>query len=103
MKYLEYMSSTLPNISEKFWIIIEFKTFNDPARPYVTLYRLKNGELLKTKVKTNTVFIENPFRLYSILKVENFDSKFKTEKVGDKWVKTDKLELLLNNYEVVCL
>lgn len=103
MKYLEYMSSTLPNISEKFWIIIEFKTFNDPARPYVTLYRLKNGELLKTKVKTNTIFIENPFRLYSILKVENFDSKFKTEKVGDKWVKTDKLELLLNNYEVVCL
>lgn len=103
MKCLEYATTRLPNVSEKFWIVTNFQVFKNPAKPYLTLYKIKDGKTLKTKIKTDTKFIENPFRLYSILKIDNFDIQTKTEKIGDKWVKTDKVELILEDYEVVSL
>jgi hypothetical protein len=103
MKYLEYVDYKNPEVSDKFYIITDYKTFSNPHKPYINLYRVKDGENIRTKIKKDEIFIENPFRLYSILKVDNFELKYKSEKVGDKWVKTDKLEPILSEYEVISL
>ena len=103
MKYLEYVDYKNPDVSDKFYIITDFKTFSNPHKPYINLYRVKDGENIRTKVKKDEIYLENPFRLYSILKIDNFELKYKSEKVGDKWVKTDKLEPILSEYEIISI
>ena len=100
MDYLEYVIYMNPEVHEKFHIVIEYKTYNDKRKPYVTLRNIKTGEDLKTKVKEPQLFVENPFKLYDVLKVNNFKQQFKTKCVGGVWRKTDELEDILNDWEV---
>jgi DNA polymerase III subunit alpha len=99
-EYLEYVIYQNPNVSPKFYAVIDFMTYNDKRKPYVTLKNIKNGEELKTKVKDTQMFVENPFELFSILKVNKFRQQFKTKNVGGEWRKTDELEDILAEWEV---
>ena len=55
-----------------FYIVIDFITYNDKTKPYVTLHNTKTGEIKKTKVKDGKIFSSNPFTLFSGLKIKNF-------------------------------
>ncbi len=96
--YIEYVNDKIP---KHFWIVIEFKTYNNSSKPYLTLYRLNDGFIAKTKVKRAKVFDSNPFGLYSILIFEDFSYEHKHKKVDDKWIETDETEPILNAYEVL--
>ena len=96
--YIEYVNNKIP---KHFWIVIEFKTYNNSSKPYLTLYRLNDGFTVKTKVKRAKVFDSNPFGLYSILIFEDFSYEHKHKKVDDKWIETDETEPILNAYEVL--
>ena len=63
---------------------------------FITINEKKN-----TKIKKGNRFIENPFELYSILKIDSFEKQFKTKQIGGKWVKTDEEEDILENWMVV--
>ena len=73
---IEYLGSpvtTIKNLSENFMEVIEFKTYKDKHRPYITLYILKTAKL---------------------------SNKKKIKNVNGKWIKTDEDEKVLTSWEV---
>ena len=99
--YLEYVVYTNPRVNEQYYIVIDYKTFKEVRKPYVTLHNIKTGEDIKTKIKSVKVYENDPFGLYSILKVKDFDMTPKTKMINGEWQKTDELEPILTSYEVV--
>lgn len=101
IEYLGYAVYTNPNIADYYYIVTEFSQYNDASRPYFTLYCLKTGESIKTKIKQGKFYKENPFGLYSVLDVRGFTYKNKTKLVDGEWQKVDELEAVVETYEVV--
>ena len=101
MDNLQYTDYHNNQVSDKFWIVVFVKTYKDETKPYLTLHNIKTGEKKNTKIKQGNRFIESPFGLYSILKIENFSQQFKTKQIGGKWQKTDEIEDILENWTVI--
>ena len=100
MEFLEYTDYKNESAGDKFFIITKFETYKDKTKPYVTLRHVKTGTDKKTKIKDGKIFAETPFKLYDVLKVNEFKTQFKTKNIGGKWMKSDELEDILFNYEV---
>ena len=96
--YIDYVNPKIPNY---FWIVTEFKTYNNSSKPYVTVRNLQNGETIKTKIKKAKIFDATPFTLYSILIFNNFSYEHKHKKVDGKWIETDETEPILSAYDVL--
>lgn len=101
IEYLGYAIYTNPNIADYYYIITEFEQYKDASRPYFTLYNLKTGESIKTKIRQGKIYKENPFGLYSVLDIRGFTYKNKTKLVDGEWTKTEELEAIVETYEVV--
>lgn len=101
MTYLEYCVYTNPRVNEQYYIVIEYKTFKEARKPYVTLHNIKTGNDIKTKIKAVKVYENNPFGLHSVLKIKAFTKSLKTKCVNGEWIKTDELEDILTDYEVI--
>ena len=101
MEYLGYAVYTNQNIADYYYIVTEFEQYKDASRPYFTLYNLKTGESIKTKIRQGKIYKENPFGLYSVLDIRGFTYKNKTKLVDGEWTKTEELEAIVETYEVV--
>ena len=62
-KYSIYTNSDIP---KNCWIVIEYKVYKDPTKPYITLRNLNTGEEIKTRIKQSYVYKQKPFGEYSI-------------------------------------
>jgi len=100
MEYLGNTTYTNDKASKRFYIIIDYKTYADPYKPYVVLHNIKTGEQMKSKIKDANIFFDNPFKIFNILKVLEFKKQKKKKNVDGVWVTTDIDEYLLYNYEV---
>ena len=49
--YLEYIVYTNPKAPKEMYYVAEFKTYKNKYKPYVQLYNLKTGEMIKQEVK----------------------------------------------------
>jgi DNA polymerase-3 subunit alpha len=96
--YINYMNPQIPNY---FWIVTEFKTYQNKSKPYITVRNLNNGETIKTKVKRAKVFDADPFELYSILIFEKLSEEHKGKYINNKWVEIEETEPILNTYDVL--
>ena len=96
--YIDYVNSKVP---EYFWIVTEFKVYNNSSKPYLTLRNIHSGETVKTKIKKAKIFDANPFELYSVLIFNNLSYENKHKKVDGKWIEIDEKEPVLNTYEVL--
>ena len=101
IEYLQYVTYSNPNISEDYYIVIDYITYNDPAKPTLILKNLNSGEELKVRIKQASVYKANPFGQFSILKIEGFTQDFKKEKVNGEWKTTDQIEYVLECYDVI--
>lgn len=101
IEYLGYAIYTNPNMAGYYYIVTEFAQYSDASRPYFTLYNLKTGETIKSKIRQSKVYKENPFGLYSVLDIRGFTYKNKTKLVDGEWQKVDELEAILETYEVI--
>ena len=101
IEYLGYAIYTNPDIADYYYIVTEFSQYSDASRPYFTLYNLKTGESIKTKIRQGKIYKENPFGLYSVLDIRGFTYKNKTKLVEGEWVKVDELEAIVETYEVI--
>ena len=101
IEYLGYAIYTNPDIADYYYIVTEFSQYSDATRPYFTLYNLKTGESIKSKIRQSKVYKENSFGLYSVLDIREFTYKNKTKLVNGEWTKSDELEAVLESYEVV--
>ena len=100
-EFLEYVIYTNPNVSENYYCVINYKHFKEARKPYVVLHNLNTGEDVKTRIKSVKVYENAPFGLYSILKVQSFTMSPKVKNVNGEWVKTEELEPILTDYEVI--
>lgn len=101
-EFLEYITYTNPKVNESYYIVTEFKTYKDATKPYITARNVKTGEEIKTRIKQGKIFRENPFGLYSVLKIKEFEPEFKKRPNAEgKWVPTDEVEDVLYEYEVI--
>ena len=101
VEYLGYPVYTNPEIADYYYIVTEFSQYSDASRPYFTLYNLKTGENIKTKIKQGKFYKENPFGLFSVLDIREFIYKNKTKLVDGEWCKSDEFETVVETYEVV--
>lgn len=93
-EYYGYIEFTEPRASSNFYVVSSFKTYNDRRKPYLTLYQVKTGKTMRTKVTAPRYFEINPFKLYSVLRVK----KFRTQK---KWRNPNETEQVLVDWQVV--
>ena len=100
-EYLEYVTYTNESVDEDYYIIIDFVQGKDVTKPRFTARQIKTGTEVKSRIKKSKVFKENPFGLFSVLKITEFDKEFKRKPVNGEWVVTDEIEDILNNYEVI--
>lgn len=98
--YLEYIVYTNPKAPKEMYYVAEFKTYKNKYKPYVQLYNLRTGEMIKSKVTSEKKFIESPFKEDSVLHVKKFTSKNKTKMVNGEWTKTNEMEQILTEWDV---
>lgn len=101
MEYLEYCVYTNPKVSEKYYIVTDFKTFKNPTTPYLVLHNIKTGEDVKTRIKQGKIFKDQPFGEYSILKISQFTKSNKKKCINGVWQYVDEFEDILEEYEVI--
>lgn len=97
--YLEYVTYTNEDMADYYWIVVDYIQRYDPCKPTVVLRNIHSGEEIRTRIKQAKLFRENPFGLFSILKIDEFAYEFKKKKVGDKWINSDETEPILVAYE----
>lgn len=101
LEYLEYVVYTNPKVSDNYYLVIDYKTYKEPRKPYLILHNLQTGEDVKTRIKSVKVYENAPFGLYSILKVQKFDDSPKKKNINGEWVETGEIEQILKDYEVI--
>ena len=100
-EYLEYVTYTNESVDEDYYIIIDFIQGKDVTKPRFTARQIKTGTEVRSRIKKGKVFKENPFGLFSVLRISEFDKEFKRKPVNGEWVVTDEIEDILNSYEVI--
>lgn len=94
---ITYKNSKAP---KDMFYVLECKFYKDKTKPYLTLYDLKNGEYLKTKITSGKLFVENPFRADNVIHVTDFGERNKMKKIGGDWVRTDEKERIVKKWDV---
>lgn len=104
MDNLEYVEYFNHEIDYRYYIVLKITTNKDPRKPRMVLRCLNDGEEISTRIKRGNHFIEDPFKQYSILRIDKLDkeNKVRPDENG-KWVKIDEYEDILNDYEVMAL
>lgn len=102
VEYLGSCNYTNPKVKDYYWIVVVFDDTRNSTRPYVTIRRICNGEEIQTRIKRAAVFKEQPFGLYSILRMDTVVYEPKKKKDNDgNWVDSDIVEPILCGYEVI--
>lgn len=97
---LGYIDYANPKAPENLYYVLEMKVYKDKCKPYVTLYHLKTGTTMKSKVISANEYASIPFRENSILNIW-FDDKYKSKLIDGKWVKTNEKEKVMIHWEVL--
>ena len=100
-EYLGYVIYTNTQVQPCYYIVTEFITYKNPLTPVFVLHNINTGQDIKTRIKKGTVFKNQPFGEYSILKIPEFKESFKHKMINGVWTRTDDIELVLEDYEFI--
>lgn len=101
-EHLEYIDYTLPEVSPDVYIVTDFIQYSDASKPRLTARRVCDGEEIKVRIKQSKIFKEQPFGLWSILRIPEFTKEYKKKpNANGEWVETDEMEDILYTYEVI--
>lgn len=95
--YINYKNSAFP---DGLYYAAEVKTYKNNSKPYVILYHLKTGSILKTKVVSANEYESIPFKENDILNVW-IDDRFKHMLINGRWTKTDEKEKVMIHWEII--
>lgn len=98
---LGFVKTTNDDIPNDWFFVQEIKVFKNPFKPYLTLYNLKEGYVISSKIKKDEVYIEQPFKEGSIIRAIDFQRKHKMRKVDDKWIQSDEEEMIIESYDLL--
>ncbi len=99
-EYLESIVYTNPKAPQKMYYVLECKFYKDKTKPYLMLYNLNNGEMLKTKITSGKLFVENPFKEGNVINVKDTRDQNKKKKVNGDWIITNEKEEVLTKWDV---
>jgi hypothetical protein len=100
---IEYLGETNyinKQASDKFYIVVDFQTFSSKTRPVLVLRQINNGIQITAKIKDSNSYIENPFKLFDVLRVNKFKEEQKSVMLDGKWTKSDELQKIIVDWEV---
>lgn len=101
---VEYLGSTTyanEKVAEDYYIVVSYNDSYCSTRPKCVLHCLHDGREISVRIKTSSVFVDNPFGLYSVIKMPNITYEYKKKKVDNKWVDSDELEIIMCEYSVI--
>lgn len=99
--YTDYSNSEINNT---YYIVIDFVIGNNPTTPRLIIRNLNSGKEIRTRIKRGKKFRDNPFDQFSVLSIKELDKEFKKRPDAEgKWIVTDEVEEILNDYEVIKL
>ena len=101
LECLEYTDYKNENMADYYFICISYTTYKEERKPYVILRNIKTGEEIKSRIKQVKVYENNPFGLFSILKINGFNYEYKKKLIDGEYKTTEELEIILNEYEVI--
>ena len=70
-EYLGYITYKNPKM-DGYYAVIDYTVYQDPCRPYFTLYSLSTGESVGCKINDRKLYQSNPFGEYSIIYKSDF-------------------------------
>lgn len=100
-EYLQYIEYVNPEIRDTLYIVKEIRTFkNTKNKPYLTLRQLCSGIEIEIKIKNADVFEHAPFEENDILEIKEewFKEGHKSKLENGKWIRTNEIEWILNEY-----
>lgn len=100
-EYLQYVVYSNNDINENYYIVVDFVVGKDTTKPRLLLHNLKTGEEIKSRIKQSKIYRNNPFGLFSVLKIEGFTWDFKKKLIDGEWRTSDEREPILEFYEVI--
>ena len=100
-EFLGYVNYINDNMAKDYYIVTSFVTYKDACRPNLILRRICDGSETRCRIKQSKIFKQDPFGLYSILRIEGFTGEFKSKKINGEWQKSDEVESILESYEVM--
>lgn len=101
-EYLEYLTYKNNKADERYYVVTDFVQNKDAAKPRLIVRNIKTGEEIRTRIKQARIFKENPFGLFSVLKIDDFSIEFKKKPNSEGvWITTNETEKILTDYEVV--
>jgi DNA polymerase-3 subunit alpha len=96
-----YIAFTYDKATKNMYYVIEFKTYKNKSKPYLTLYQVKTGETIKAKIINEEVYMSAPFKEGNVLLVDKMSKKPKSKLVNGKWVKSQtEKDNILDSYQV---
>lgn len=98
VKYLGHAITTVPHLTNEYVMVIDIN--KKYTHPMVTLYQLNNGSIETIKVK-NSLYIDNKFEVFDIIKVLDKKQDYKWRKTPHGFEKSDQLEWLLNRWKII--
>jgi DNA polymerase-3 subunit alpha len=101
MEYLGCTTYINPKVNKDYYVVLDFKTYKNPATPYLLVRDIKTGEEIKTKITSSKIFKLSPFGQYSIIKIYEFRDQFKKKKVGEDWIPTNEIEKIITAFECI--
>ena len=93
-EYIGSVNITNPNVDNRECIVLDVNTKYTPT---LTLYRLRNGEIIKVKVAKD-FFNDKRVEKFNHIHVSHCTKRQKNKKVDGKWVKTDEFDFYINYY-----
>ena len=88
-------------MSDDYYIVTDYTTYKDSAKPSLVLRRIHNGEEVRCRIKQAAIFKAQPFGQFAVLRVPYITYAFRKKLIDGKWVDTDEREAILEEYEVI--
>ena len=101
IEFLSYTDYVNADMSDDYYIVADYTTYKDSAKPSLVLRRIHNGEEVRCRIKQAAIFKAQPFGQFAVLRVPYITYAFRKKLVDGKWVDTDEREAILEEYEVI--
>lgn len=101
IEFLSYTDYVNADMSDDYYIVVDYTTYKDSAKPSLVLRRIHNGEEVRCRIKQAAIFKAQPFGQFAVLRVPYVTYAFRKKLIDGKWVDTDEREAILEEYEVI--
>lgn len=101
IEFLSYTDYVNADMSDDYYIVTDYTTYKDSAKPSLVLRRIHNGEEVRCRIKQAAIFKAQPFGQFAVLRVPYISYAFRKKLIDGKWVDTDEREAILEEYEVI--